>query len=780
MITLPLRPERVPLVRVLVATSFGNAKSKEGAQLGGRGPWVIQPMLSVERAGLELMDHLTRPALPEIGECTLRMRFGVIDGRIIGLSGQAIDSIREEGGWNSDEARLEVPSLVGKEIRVQLAADDGSEQTWRTEWVGRCVYETDNEWPGASIPAGERIYTCLDPIHRTKYWYMTRHAAYVAGTAYDNAPGHPGYNVGPDGRTIGNREKTGAAWNSSTLAADSDAKFYYHTWQGTTGDDTGTAAAEVWTDLQAAEHALRVMRPEGEPLFSFAGATALLSTGASPWPVSETDSAFDVLMRICARERGRGSVLVDWDDDSEDPSGPLVVKLTVLPQTLDPITYISNPTTGDTATMPGATAQESTVAVDLIGDHRVIPEGFTRGQRGLSNYDAVETVGERIQVLVTASMYDGGVSLERRWSAADEAAFIALDPDERGSERWHPVFQHYGLPRAWQGLAKDHNNGGEVAQHRVDYRCDDLGAIVSFTAQDAQGNTINIPIDTSPLVVGVLRDVPLFEGYVYNGVSPARGDGGTETGEPSRCQPTIWMRMADDRYEMPDEVSLRITQDTIIIKRESDDKEGYRWISDQGEDLGASYDTDQLGITLALELSHRLRFRSLRSSANAQGMGIRNTKRIEVPDAHLWLASPGAIWSVDGESFDSNGSPGQRGACGGVVGDHVNTPGILRDDRTRVAILHALACAWYLQDHHPCSWTIRGCGFLPSFGIVSDGSSKLDPDATIAYPTVGQFVTTITASGQKITVNVPITGKIYNHQAQTTTFSCDWSDLDAR
>jgi hypothetical protein len=770
-ITLPLRSERPPLVRVLVATSFNNTRTG-GSQLGGKGPWNVQPMLSSDRAGLELLDGLTRPCLPEIGECTLRMRFGVVDGRVIGLSASAMQSIQQSGSWNGDSDQLAVPSLAGKEIRVQLAPDDGSgSPAWRTVWWGQCIYEADNEWPAALIPAGERIYTCRDGLHRLQYWYLTRHAAYVAGSFYDGAPGHPGYNVGLNGKVLGNREASGAAWNDDALATDCDAKFYYHTWQG-------TGAATTWSDLQAAEHAMRVSRPTGEPLLSFSGTTALLTTGASPWTVDERETAWDFLLRVCARERGRGLVKLDWADDSADPTGPLVPTLVVWPQTYLPVTYIDNPTTGHESTIAGALGAGTTVAVELFGDHRGIPEGFTRANRTMSRFGAVETVGERIQVLITASRYDGtSLSLEDRWSDDDATAFIALEYLERVDEAWRQVYQAYGLPRTWQGLAKDHNNGGEVAQHRVDYRCDDSGAIVSFTAQDEQGETIPVSFNTSPLLVRILPDTPLLEGYVYDSAAPARRDGAPETGEPDRRPPCAWLRMGDDLYRRGElaGVSLQVKQDSIMVFDPNDLGAGSRVISDTSEELGATYNTADLGITLALELPHRLRFRTVSANANAQGLGIKNTKYITIPEAHLWLASPGAMWDVDGTTIDSNGDAyGRRFACGATV----DAPGILRDDRARVAVLHALACAWYLQDHLPCEWAIRGCGLLPSFGIVADNSNQIDPSGTVTYPVLGQFVTTLAANGQTVTVNVPLTGIIYNHQDQTSRFSCDWIDLD--
>ena len=757
MIALPLISERPPLVRVLVADSFGNTYSVGSDTSAGGGPWINLPMLSEIRGGFELMDGMTRPTLPEIGECRLRIRFGVIDGKVYGLSAGAVQSIQQTGSWDADTDLLEVPSLEGKEIRVQLCPDDG-EDTWRTVWWGSCEYETDSEWPGASLPVGERICHCYDGLYRTKRWYMTQHAAYISGSQYLGAPGHPGYNVGLDGKVLGNRETTGAAWEPFP---DSDPRFFMHTWQG-------TGIATFWTDQQAAEAALRVSRPEGEPQFCFSGSTTLLSTGASPWPIVEGEPAFDVLTRICARERGRGAVQVAWTDDVADPTGPLVVFLKITPQTKDPITYIDVPNTGHTATIPGALAAGTTVAVDLIGDHRAMPAGFERSKRAFARFDGVETVGERIQVLITASRYDGStLSLEDRWSTADRTAFLALDFTERKDERWRAVGQSYGLPREWQGLAKDHNNGAQYAQHRVDYRLSDAGAILVPTGA----------VDTSPLLVKVLPDTPLLEGYVYSGATPARRDAATETGEPDRRPPAVWIRTAANRYDYGDGLCIHVKQDSLWVTHSGDDTSGARYISDTTvEAFGATYSTAQLGVTLALELPHRLRFKTLSTRIPASGLGLRSVKRVEVPDAHLWLASPGAIWDLDGATANADGFTPSRAACGGTL----TAPGILRDDRARVAVLHALACAWYLVEHRPTSWTLRACGLLPSFGTASADDTEIEATGTQTYPTLGQLVTTLAANGQTVEINAPITGIIYNHQSQTSTWSCDWVDLDVR
>ncbi len=750
MITLPLRSERVPLVRVLIATNFTNKLN-----IGGIGPWVEQRMLTEQFAGLELMDNMSRAALPEIGECEFRMRYGVIDGKMTGMGAAAFAAVQAGGGWDPTQADpIDLPSLIGKEIRVQMAPDIGADTpAWVTVWWGSCEYESDKEWPAATMPVGERTYHCYDGLFRTKRWYMTRHAAYLESVDYNDCPGHPGYNVGLNGKTLGNMYNR--AW---TPYPDSDGKLLRHAWQGSTG-------SEVWTDLRACEHALRVSRLEGQPQFTFAGNTNLLHLGASPWPIDESESAFDVLSRICARERGRGLVFVDWVDDTADPTGPLNVRLYIASQVLNDVQY-TTPDGAATVTVDGATSQGTTVAVDLIGDHRAQPQGFNRSARGFSAYDAVETVGERIQILVTMSMLDL-VCMEKRWSAADATAFAALDADKRLDEKWRPVYQSYGLPRSWGGKAGDHNNGATIAPRRVDWSCDGGGSLTDIS-------------NTSPLVVHVLPDLPLLEGYTYAGTAPVRTDGGDETGEPARRPPLILNRLSANGYVKATELTCHIKRDAIHLEFGNDEKSGYRLFSDtSNSSLGAFFNTNQLGITVALELPHRVRLYSIVGLYTAN-LGVRNVKRVQVDEAHLWLASEGAIWDLDFTIASGDGYAGKRLACKNSVSGGL--PGILRDDRARVALIHHLACAWYLQEHQPANWTLRACGLLPNFMVSSTNDQEVGIEGTTpkTYPLLGQLVTTLAANGQTATINAPITGILYKHQEQTTTWSTDWWVLDSK
>jgi hypothetical protein len=270
-----------------------------------------------------------------------------------------------------------------------------------------------------------------------------------------------------------------------------------------------------------------------------------------------------------------------------------------------------------------------------------------------------------------------------------------------------------------------------------------------------------------------MHDLPLLEGYTYTS-TPARKDGQTETGMPPRRAPLILIRTAANRYLTGEEASfpltLNVSQDGILVHapQDLDDGGAYRSVSNTSTlNLGAVYNIAQLGVTVGLRLAHRVRM------ANGDVAGRRKLS-IEHNDLHLWLAHPGAIWDVDSANRASAapvGSPGLRNAAGGTA----NAPGILRDDRSALAQLHALACSWYLDERRTASWALNACGFLPSFQVAD---SNGDPGSSVTYPTIGQLVTTITAAGQIHTVNTPITSVHYDRERDQTTWTTDWGQLD--
>ncbi len=767
MITLPVTEVQTrAALRVLIAEKWGKNSATSG-------DWELLPMARIGNDGKSMVDgyrvigSISRHAFPMIGEATFCFDYGLFAHGILGATSAA--DVDTPGDIDLPALR----DLTGYEVRIQAAprTDMAIWPTtgWRTIWWGQVEYQTEAGDAAGSYPAGRRIYHCADGFQRTRYWPLTRHGIYVngpdsqaaqfpaAGTKSDGVEGFPGYNhqANACASTTGNRDSSGATYERADTLVPMFA---------TPG---GTNAA-TWSDLQAVNHAMLAARPQLEPVFAMAGTTSLLS-GASVWPVGDHESALSVAHRILDRKRGRGMAFVDWDDDSGAPTGPLTVKVTIRPQLLDDLT-VTMPSGATPVVIDGATTAASYVTVDLIGDHRAVPGGTVLAERYQNQVGYLETVGERIEVAITGRVGDGGSmtapnsgwALAPGWTTAQKTTFDALGLDDRADLKYAPIYTTFTLPLRWRGLAGDGNSGPSTS--RVDYRCDDTGAIVWSPTGDP---------DTSPSSVEILSDLPFLEGYDYT-ADPAVRVGSEVLGTmPRRADPLVMVRAASDRYWPCDAenqlaASLKIDPQNITVTFSGDQAGGVRTVGDDSvSSLGSDFDYTELTITFAIRLPHRLRFASGDATA-------RRRKRIEIQDAHLWLAPPTTIWGLT-TTAEPPYAP-KRQALAYTV-----TPARIRDDRDRVAILHALAWRWY-GDAFPRTtgrWALRCCGMLSSFSAIRGDASN--PRATaedITYPRLGQLVMVLSTNGQAIDCNAPITSVVYDVDDDVTAWTMDWQDLD--
>ncbi len=154
----------------------------------------------------------------------------------------------------------------------------------------------------------------------------------------------------------------------------------------------------------------------------------------------------------------------------------------------------------------------------------------------------------------------------------------ALAADARASERWRPVGQKFGLPLTWTGTAAD-GNGGTVAAALIE--CNDAGVI-----------------DTASRVgvaaLKILPDLPILEGYVYTGSTPAKADGSSTTAAtetPDRRAALALVRDGSDSYSKIDDAAVALTFKISGIDL---------WMySKQNEENGTPYFADNAGLTPA-------------------------------------------------------------------------------------------------------------------------------------------------------------------------------------
>lgn len=711
--TLPLTEDQHrPLTRVLVSQQWANQS------------WEILPMaprwdVGVRTNGYEIVEW-ERRALPDVGQAQFLFHYGQIDGKAYGVD-QA-GSARDLTGWY---------------VRIQVA--DGPTATqqslgnftinWRTAWLGRVEMHADQIKPGATYPIGIRTYHCLEIISVASRWPMIRHAWLGSGapTVATVSRGHPGYNYSAsDGTKRGNKGSvtcnfTGDLTGAYLAAALNHAPI----------DSSGSLLGTLWTDADAANHAIVSSRSFNDPIFLVLDAPGAL-THAQVWNVAEHWSCLDFLKRVLRRERGRGMSLVTWADDSGNPTGAFpALTLSVYPQFYSDVVY-NDPISGGAVTITGALNAGSAITLlDLQGDHRHIESTFALGSRYANKYDYVETVGEQIEVVVTLSYAD--LTLSPGWTSAQQTAFIGYTAKQRVYDT--QTYELHCLPSTWYGKVGNGNGG---VSHFFDRQCADSGAIIDSSTPGAW--------PTSGLMTEVMRDVPSN--------TPMLGGYGA-----MRDEPQVFAAAGSDKYiNLRSEIggSLQIRPDGFLVKHADDEALGLRYFSDTTTaSLGALYNYTAIVVTCGLRLPHRVRM------ATGNPQGSRRHPPIYHKGLHLWLGDTGnCIFALDYTSGDS---------VSGHNPDRSGSTFIGRDDRSELGFLHSLAWSWYGYERRTVSYQLRCCGFLGTF---------LTTTGALPYAGIGSLIHQMTAGGQALTIDTPVTRIHYDNRSCTTTWETDWSDLD--
>lgn len=760
MIWLPPEQLKAAKFRLYVATNFAaNASDQRTSDA----TWTEETMAynSADGRGWKVVK-LTRGVLPAIGELHLRYEFGRM-----GIASQQNNTASpiapaDDDAWPTPTETATIPSIINKEIRLRLLTDPTNNQ-WTTVWWGRCDRQNDTGPGAAKYPSGERIAFCLDGFNRAKDWPLNVHL-YSPTTSAANQRlcfGHPGYNSkDSDFDTFGNMATDGAPYPYKGVSI---ASF------------TIPGIGVQWDDYDVLFSAFALGRQNlNDPLFNIEETEGIgpLLLSFNPWPVAEGMSTWDFALGVLDRRRGNGLAFLDWEDDTGPPaninSSKLRIRMRLRPQWYTAISFATND--GGTIDLPGAASNSDWYTnVDLIGDHRLVDDSFHADDIQDAHYDGLSVQGERIEVCATLAT--GESSLEISWTAGDATAFTALTNITCIDDRWDTVYQKYQLPRSWNGFAKDGNGG---TARLVAYKCGALTVSATPVATLSDGSaTLSIALTE------LLTDIPLFDGYRYNAVpaQPADGSGlGSARRSPDRRPPMVLLKPSSaDRFLFGEEIIPPITAsvqpDGCMIYAPSDKADGTRVISVKATSrLGAVFDTADVRLVAGIRLPYRVQ-------AQIGDPDGKRQKILRVPGCHLWLANPGTIWDLDTTVGDGSGGYAPRRNPLIVSGTGPN-PALLRDDREALMIRCATAWKWYdgSIDRRVCRWTLRAHGLAGTFKSLTSASST--STTTIAYPKLGQFVTTLTANGQTIPCNTPITGITYDGDAGETTWQTEWDDLN--
>jgi hypothetical protein len=711
------------------------------------------------------ISSITRWCLPDEDRAEFYIDTGTINGVVVAAQDLSNKAVRIQV-WDSESAPGTAASL--------------SSATWKTVWAGTVIYQKTTAEPGSTLHS-RVVYYCAGVLWRTRNWPLDRHNTQFA----THAKGNPGYNVPLHGffrRVLGNKSVADISGQDpyGDMAGTPSLQSYYLAHELPLSSTTSTS--EPWTDAQVIKHALASSRAFGEPLITVNLGTSLFDSPFS-WSVNPGDSCWDLLRKICNRQRGRGSVYLDYSDQG-NPIGPLRLILTSTPSFAGDLTYFSKKNDQDMdlqtkTTISGANQGTDAIDVDINGDHRVVDGSFNYDNRLTSVYDYIDIQGEPIQVLVNLNFY--GSSLGKRWSAADESSFGGLSQlYQRLTARWRHVWRRFGIPTGAWDYKVTGEPGGTASS--VDYYLDDAGKI--NVAPSHGPFTID---NNSQMMVKILPDLPIYEGWDYRPNTAVRWDGSVDAFPPPRMPPLIMVKgtaTASDgsttwaNLQLAGSWTMQVDDYGLLIVYGPEEPLGKRVLSTPalaqyayaaanlpGVDLTNGFVLNTLNCAVGLELGSHVRISY--NTADYQHAGRRLLMTIN--GLSLWLGAPGCIWELDYlRATQSNYPPGLKFAGA--------SPTILRDDRNALALIAALSWQYYGKVHNPAVWSLNDCGFLTSFSTV---------DKTVAYPTIGKLVGKITYAGDastgaevSATLNTSITCIHYDHDALQTTWHTDYVSYD--
>lgn len=828
--TIPVEAVQPPDFRVLVADSFGCDDAVDPTKSTVTWTAYAQPDSGTGQAGMQL-STISRRSLPEIGEAYFMWEYGTFPH------------------LPSDEIP-DAPLLIGKEVRLQLSNDGGT--TWKTVFWGTVLSQQDKGNIGAlgngrtgttgGAFGGQMVYRVLDGFARTLKWMLNRHGfdpnpSNPAGAGPAVKPevvGHPGYNyyVNADIALLGNKSQR--TWQRQSYSTGSRAAIgptmNAHCWQGAFAASQ-TDNNILWTDKEAVENALACVRPNGEPQFLMREGTDGYAS-FNPWPVNPDTSVFDFVTRVCRRSRGRGVVGLKWKDNVD---GSLTVYLGITPINRVTINYndirsgVANTITGNQNMLDFGDShplyykdKEGTDFWDLVGDSRNMDNLFYWEKGEGTIYQAVETVGEDIEVTATLSLADTTdgmngiydhtkqVALAPRWSGQTDPVIGSVSDDvtkiysyassQYWAARFRNVYQAFGLPYAWKFLVGDAMAGATAT--RCDYRCLDNGTIKVPAATNYQ--------DTAQGQVEFIATLPFLENWDYtNGLATGvRYDSANANGMPNRRQMLVLGRLASsgDKWfytDIPQGVSdsnqywakwssfnpqVSVAPDQITCVGLN--SEFSRMFGDLTYDaahstkLATQFNVTALAFTVTLRMPHKIRFLTAEagspviSDANSAMNGQVDTTRlkrirsIKVPGANLWLAHPQTIWDLDFTSQDENGVTAKRAPLNATS----SVPAILRDDRGRVQRAHLIAAEWYLKFRSRIRVGQQFCGLMPYTRNKTGGTFQDVP------PTLNDYIFSIYANAKTVgggyAVDTVITQVDYDHQANITIWTTDYFDIE--
>ena len=636
-----------------------------------------------------VVEEISRVVFPAVGMATFTVPYGEIDGKNYTL----LDDDGNDTLWN----------WLRHQVAIDALDDAGN---WRTVFWGTVEDQEDTEPPGwqeesadrflngrpAVRTAGRRTYRCLDLTYALAWsTYKQHYYQDESGGPVRLCTGSLGFNIDGSGQASKNR---GGA-NETTPAG-----VYPHM-------SSADYAAERWMDGDIIETLLYLVRDEIPQELTLVDEHAL-TAGSASYPVADGAKIRSLIEQVLRRERGLGCAFLDWTDTVVDQDS--IAYIRVLPQLLETVTVGGKD-------FKGASAAGTTQSLIFTGDMRIDAGSFYLKENVEESVDAVETLGEKIQVAVSLQKDDG---LEQGWTSGAEVEFDALtdiDVEKAESPLYDAVYRVLKLKSKTETTGTPFN-------YRYDYRLSDVGGIITPGLSD--------PENTSIASVRMLPYIPC--------PGDIKLEDATHAGAWADADATLAL-VAFDKFGTkyyPSMAQVRVSPNAIEARY----VEAGNWR--QGKAL-----IDGLTVICGVELPHRVR----RYRTRIDRVQVRKVQTIYVEGAHLWLGHRNAIIGVD-----SDAAPVRLGTF---------APEIYRDDRVAVDEKHELAASWYLATRQELRVTYRRtCALLPTFTDAND---------THDYPQLGHYIQTADVAGVSETVGTIVSAIHYRNG--DTTITTDWKGL---
>ena len=532
-------------------------------------------------------------AAPSISEALIAYDYGRI--------------IRED---QSSYAQFDPPDLENKFVRINKVADDGTKTGLFVGWVPASGIEPhspiDGQPGGVYRARVQGLETLLDD---KRVW----------GTEVENGSSRVtiGETLAFNVRTARGLDNAGNRSSTQYSSGNGLSAYIFA--------DSGS----LWNGRQIAEYLLAFFGSERATI-SLGGQSAMLEN-VQPIELDLTGlTVREALNQVVDRRRAAG-----WNIRI-DTNGDLFVHV---------FSVLGSDLATDNITIPANDEQ-----VPISTDIKEV-RGFRLNRNVLTQYDAVEARGERLQVITTMEHKATDSTLEPLWTNTEEDNYRAASPEARQLDKYRHVFTSFYVPDNSLLLSGESNP-----------TINDSGEIDETTeANVRQWGHI------------VLRQLPKAKDW--------SGSADKEFREPFAV-----VKDGNDKWRYCDrlsEIELNSAQfrplDTVLgfelLTPINHQFALNHWDSSSDLDVAPALDWQNIKATVAVETDEVLRYRV----AIAGGPGVGRVLRFRVPGAQAWWIPAGTVTDVNDDGTLATQGTGQE----------------LRNDKDELKSFVALARAWY-------------------------------------------------------------------------------------